>query len=333
LQILNPPPPLYSDDVHGKPVPAVDWEVEGLAIRGKINLIYGASTAMKSWLAMSLGLHLAAGKPWLGRFNIPEARHVVYVDEEMGEDMMQRRLIQLTSGANLPKNDRRFVSFSYTGLRGNEGSVEMFLQYLKQLEIDPDVIIIDSLIRVIDGDENSNTDAAAFWRAMRRLSGGKRTIFPMHHISRVNRDGLPRGASDMLGGVDTGLLVRRKAGGLVLVEPKKARGDREAVPFVVSVASKDRNSPVVLSMAEDQPADRPTPEAIIIQHLKAGHSGERAGIVEAVKQGGFSEDAGDRTLRRLVDGGIVLKGGRGIYILPPEFSNESFRAAETPKRD
>jgi hypothetical protein len=176
LQILNPPPPLYSDDVHGKPVPAVDWEVEGLAIRGKINLIYGASTAMKSWLAMSLGLHLAAGKPWLGRFNIPEARHVVYVDEEMGEDMMQRRLIQLTSGANLPKNDRRFVSFSYTGLRGNEGSVEMFLQYLKQLEIDPDVIIIDSLIRVIDGDENSNTDAAAFWRAMRRLSGGKRTI-------------------------------------------------------------------------------------------------------------------------------------------------------------
>jgi hypothetical protein len=49
----------------------------------------------------------------------------------------------------------------------------------------------------------------------------------------------------MLGGVDAGLLVRRQAGGLLGSEPKKARGARELAPFVVSVASKDHDSPVV----------------------------------------------------------------------------------------
>jgi RecA-family ATPase len=38
---------------------------------------------MKSWLLLDPGLHLAAGKPWLGKFSIPHPRKVLYVDEEM----------------------------------------------------------------------------------------------------------------------------------------------------------------------------------------------------------------------------------------------------------
>jgi hypothetical protein len=81
--------PVYYDDVEGQEVPPIKWLVEGLIDQGSIGMVFGDTQAMKTWLDISLGLHLAAGKTWLNRFPVKEPLTVVFFDEEMGSRLMK----------------------------------------------------------------------------------------------------------------------------------------------------------------------------------------------------------------------------------------------------
>ena len=83
-------------------------------------VLFGEFRSLKSWVLLDLGLHLAAGKPWLGRFPIPEARKVLYVDEEMSQTTMRRRVKRLGEGAGLGSAPVDFQVASHCGLRCDE---------------------------------------------------------------------------------------------------------------------------------------------------------------------------------------------------------------------
>src|SRR5687767_2559872 len=82
-------------------LPQVDWSVEGLIVNGDRMLLYGEPGSFKSWLLLDLGLHLAAGSRWLGHFNIPSPKKVLYIDEEMSQITLKRRMRRLAIGAGL----------------------------------------------------------------------------------------------------------------------------------------------------------------------------------------------------------------------------------------
>src|SRR5262249_52889693 len=60
-----PLPLLYFDDI----TPALDAAdfVEGLLTRGGMSVLYGETNTGKSFFALDLALHVAAGLPWRGR--------------------------------------------------------------------------------------------------------------------------------------------------------------------------------------------------------------------------------------------------------------------------
>src|SRR5215467_11652791 len=87
------------DEIMQQPVPPVDWMVEGLIAVGDRVVIYGEVASMKSWIALDLGLDIAMGRQWLGSFVVPKARPVLYVDEEMNERTLWRRVRRLGEGA------------------------------------------------------------------------------------------------------------------------------------------------------------------------------------------------------------------------------------------
>ena len=54
---------------------------------------------MKSWLLLHLAVPLAAGQKWLGQFDIPTAKEVLYIDEEMNaRTPVRRRIRELVMG-------------------------------------------------------------------------------------------------------------------------------------------------------------------------------------------------------------------------------------------
>src|SRR5262245_58098274 len=96
------PLPLISfERIMAEELPPIDWIVDGLIAQGDRVIVYGEFRSMKSWLLLHLGLSMAAGRPWLGNFGITSPRPVLYVDEEMSERTLRRRVKRLGQGAKL----------------------------------------------------------------------------------------------------------------------------------------------------------------------------------------------------------------------------------------
>ena len=136
------------------PLPPIEWDVEPLIARGERALIYAEWGALKTWLGLDLGLHLAAGGKWLDHFTIPQARPVLYIDEEMHERTLRRRIKRLGSGMTLAADDLPFRALSRYGVVFDEKGAGRLLKALDDSAFVPHVIIVDTYRRVSPGDEN-----------------------------------------------------------------------------------------------------------------------------------------------------------------------------------
>src|SRR3989442_1502908 len=112
-------PPLTLAEMLEKDPPAIDWVVTDLLAHQDRALFYGEFGSLKSWILIHLGLHVAAQKKWLDTFEIPKSRSVLYVDEEMGEYRMHRRVRRLADGAGID-DSHDFHVLSHAGLRFDE---------------------------------------------------------------------------------------------------------------------------------------------------------------------------------------------------------------------
>src|SRR5207247_8216007 len=88
-------PIITLDAVMREPLPPIDWLVEGILANGDRAVVYAEYGAMKTWSLLDLGLHVAAGKPWLTKFPVPKSKTVLYLDEEMNRRELWRRLFRL----------------------------------------------------------------------------------------------------------------------------------------------------------------------------------------------------------------------------------------------
>src|SRR5215813_9596169 len=193
-----------------------DWLVEPLMAAGNRVLFYGEWGAFKTWLLIDLALHLAAGTHWLGQFVVPRPRRVLYIDEEMSRAEFRRRAGRLVSGNDLAPSDQLQL-LSRTGILFDAAGGARLSSDLQASAFDPEVIIVDSLRRVLAGDENRAQDVSAFWRNVEPLSRGGTTLIFSHHMKKANPDprasSSPRdrasGSTDIMAGLDTAYAISR----------------------------------------------------------------------------------------------------------------------------
>ncbi len=138
----------------------LEWDVEGLILRGERVLLCGEPGTMKSWLLQDLALALVAGVPWLDRFRVPAPRRVLYLDEEMHEPTWRHRLWRL-SVDRVPGRDhparQRFRLLAHQVLRFRDGALEALFEGVQRQGFDPDVLIVDSVRRVLDRQPRAET--------------------------------------------------------------------------------------------------------------------------------------------------------------------------------
>ena len=80
-------------DFLGTPPPPLDSIVEELFGVGEKGEIIAPSKARKSFFAIDLAVHIAAGRDWLG-FKIPRPRRVLLFNLEISRDWMKRRFFR-----------------------------------------------------------------------------------------------------------------------------------------------------------------------------------------------------------------------------------------------
>ncbi len=210
-----------------------DWLAEPIIARGRSHALYAPAKAGKSLLILEAAAALATGRVWLDQ-PVGAPRSVLYLDMEMTREDLRERLSDLGYGPaydlsrlnyhllpSLPPLDRA---------EGGEAVAELVSSY------EADLVVVDTLARVVTGPENDADTYRAFYRhtgtAVKRAGAA---LVRLDHAGK-DLDRGQRGSSAKADDVDiVWRLTVRDAGALTM----KATHRRMAwVPEVVELERK-----------------------------------------------------------------------------------------------
>lgn len=248
----------------------ISWTVKGLFPQKGLGLIYGASGAGKSFLALDLAAAIAEGRPWFGHRTT--GAPVIYLCLEGAGGFLGRvRAWEAANGRNLTKLVG-FVREPFSLL--NQECVLELLDAIRRFvktitsDLGPSVIVIDTLNRAMPGaDENGSSAMGAVLEAcalISEVSGGLTLL--VHHVGK-DPDRGARGHSSLIAAVDASLVVVRSAKGRFW-EAKKVkdgldgtRGDFELEHVTLGVdADGDEVSSCVVRSGESTVGEAKAPE-------------------------------------------------------------------------
>lgn len=222
----------------------LDWLVEGFWPAGKHMHLFAAHKSGKSLLSLHLAVQIALGMdPFTGQ---PTAPHVVtYIDKEMTRQDLQERLLDMGLSKIIMDDllTGRLLYYLYPDV-GYLDTPEGGAKLMHLVESNgSDVVIIDTLSRVVKGEENSNDTYKNFYNCTGSLlkSNGVAMLRLDHE---GHQQGHSRGASSKgddvdlvyhLKPVETGLALEMKASRVSYVRKQFAL-DQTAEPLGFSLA-------------------------------------------------------------------------------------------------
>lgn len=305
------------DDWEEEP-PPIEFLVGGLVPRGCVGMIYGRADSLKTWLLFSLGVAVAKGEPWLGKFPTTRGR-VGLVDYETGRHNVKRRLYMLRAG----KLGGQLATKSFANLKPNQR--DFWVALAKE---DFDLAIVDSLRKANPGADENDSDEATVPLALAaefsELTGC--AVLFIHHAKKSSDDGWPefRGSAAIEDQVDVAYGARK-----LDLSPEKKRveircekpGDMRAPdPFAVEIAFDDFERTAVLSLAEGEAPIDGRSDALrkaIVALLSTGpFAGGKDGLARALRR--KAEDVRGEVDALAQERRIVCLPGQGYVLDSPE---------------
>ena len=177
--------------------------VKGLLQRRSYAEMFGAPGAGKTFVALDLAYHVAAGLPWMT--HKVHAGPVLYLAYEGTGGMVKRAqaLRQKYGQEDVPL----YIAGAAFSLREPAGRAECG-RLIAELPAKPVLIVIDTFARALmGGDENSAQDVGAFNSAIAALVENTGACVMIIHHSGKNKNAGARGSSALLGAIDTELEV------------------------------------------------------------------------------------------------------------------------------
>lgn len=234
------------------------WAITGWLCAGDICVLAGDSGLGKSWLLLDLAFALALGHAWLEALSPPadlEPQRVLYIDEEQNHRLVRHRIQKWSRGRKLKPQALEAAQIHY--LVENAINLDDDHQFRRlQVEIDafkPHWIFIDTLSKIHDREENSNSEMTAlFARKIRpiaqRVGAG---VVALHHYNKPSKERGDdstvrlRGASSIKADLDElfTLEADQEGGGMVLRHDKSRWGPTSQS---LKVELEDLNDGVVI---------------------------------------------------------------------------------------
>jgi len=191
------------------------WLIKGLIETPATGVIFGASGAGKSFIAVDLAGSCAAGVEWAGR-EVASPGPVYYIAGE-GRGPLLRRFQgwQLDRKVTIPA-DRLFISSSRIELddRGATGVKNEIEQRAKETGASPSLIIIDTMARALPSgsDENSAKDVGDFINTVDQIRDLFNCVVLIIHHSGHMEDKRARGSSALRAAMDIELCITKREG-------------------------------------------------------------------------------------------------------------------------
>jgi hypothetical protein len=239
-------------------MPDPEWLIDGLIPENSLAMVYGPPKSGKTFIVLSMALHVAAGKPWFGR-EVKQGAVVHIVGEGAGGFKLRTAAAQRHHGIS---DDVPFWVLPHAVKFNDPHEVEKLEQGIKNLVGNQPVrwVIIDTLARAMPGsDENSAGEVGkviALCDQLKERLGCAAT--PVHHTGKDVEKG-SRGSSVIDGAVDAQLTTsRRKDDGsdIVTLTTKYQKEGEEAAPMffdLVAVQATEKRTSLVPVLRDSEP--------------------------------------------------------------------------------
>lgn len=322
------------------------WLIDDLIPSHGIGFIYGPPGSYKSFGALDMALCVATGKDWHG-IEVESPGPAIYIAAE-GVRGIQERTVAWKLYHDQPNAPLGILKGAV--MMDDPLSVSVLSQMLdaEQERIGQKIrmIVIDTLARSFNGDENSAQEIGAFVNACSRLSSdlGDCFIMIVAHTGKEIARGM-RGSSALDGAADCHFLVTKPNDGQALMKNTKQKDVEAAPPMrfameLVDTGITDRKGrprrslvPILESKGEDADPDAEEVDAfdhkdrhVLVGFVKAAQNGNRKisedelrkqfidyALNECGKKDAAAKKAWQRAYRAVRDDGRVMKAGVFIY--------------------
>ena len=181
----------------------VRWLVKDILPAASFAAIYGKPGSGKSFAALYLAAGIASGRETFGK---PVTQgSVIYVAAEGGAGMKRRRdamIQQHGLDEDLPVH---FVK-AQLNLSTSLEDMEALFAAIREKDVKPAAIFLDTFARIFIGDENSAKDVGACIAILGAIQAEFNcTVVIIHHSAKNSQNPTMRGSSALLGAVDTEL--------------------------------------------------------------------------------------------------------------------------------
>lgn len=299
-----------------KQFPPKRWLVDKLVPLNGITVLHGLPTAGKTWLMLEIAIAVSQGKLLFNEFET-EKTGVLILDEESGDWLLQDRFKTLRASFGLPIHMR-----SMTGEEFSENYMRKISIWCQENLVG--VVMIDSLVRIHSGDENTAKDSAKIFKLIRMLTNEGLTVVLLHHNTKASASGeygsQMRGSGDIQASVDCQLSLTRPHGDDYLVlEQKKNRYIRELAAIELSFTEHENHSEFIYLGQLDKKNKQVKLKQAVLQILKDSPGLNQTTLHKLLLEGGHKVKS-IQTLRSLLqrmenpDKSIENGGGIGNEI-------------------
>jgi AAA domain len=133
----------------------IKFLIDNVLVDNQPAVIGGPKKALKTTLALDLGISLATGTDFLGRFAVNQQKRVLVCSAESGLGTIQETVLRIckAKGVELASIDDLFFETRVPSIQSSDARVD-FAHFLKDTEAD--IVICDAFYRMHDGKDASN---------------------------------------------------------------------------------------------------------------------------------------------------------------------------------
>ncbi len=301
-----------------------DELVERLIPAGGAALIGGKPGEGKTWLALVLALSIAKGIPFLGRFACQQGA-VLIIDEENGDKRLRKRLRKLCKAMDIDSPES--VPIEIASMNGVDLTDSTWVDRVadKMREARPVLVIVDSLVRVHRGDENSSRDMAKLFAKVNELRKefGAAFLFTHHLRKRGFINDISdriRGSSDIEAYVDAMFGLEQRDNRLVLRQLKNRDGE-PMKPLALELKDIGEGTNIIVLGEVDEMLEKIALAKQLVRELLADGTKLREELVDAARAVDISERTLTEALKQMFEALEIIRrkdGRKTTYTLPSE---------------
>lgn len=214
------------------------WLIKNWLLKGNsFAMIFGASGNGKTFLVVDWMMRIATGQPdWCG-FKVNQAK-VLYLCGEGSLDV-RARIAVWCQEHRIQNLENFYMSEEAAHIDSAEGMGRV-LQALEYYGFNPDLIVVDTLNRFMEGDENDTQNAGAFISACAQLQGRfNASVLIVHHTGLAeDAQKRARGSSAFRGALDMQAMVT-KTGDTFCIDQTKNKGGRQQAPVFMELVDHE----------------------------------------------------------------------------------------------